>query len=455
MLGYPDGNLATCRGAFFANGTRPRRGAGRHADRLHAAACGRSGPTRVFLPTSADLHPDHRIVHEEFLISLFHAQGGIWPELGKPIAEVPRIYEMADLLRFPRSRRRSAWKRPEAMLETKLEAIMAYASQEQIATVVEIQRAVGPVEYLREVEFPFLLPQAIRRTFRREHLMLDKICYLGDDHLQGAAAYLAGILLHHGLAFDYVPSGESPPRGFRLDALRGLRDQRLPGRAIGRCGHDNMAARVEQGAGLVMLGGWESFHGRLGEYHQSPLAAVLPVTMQSCDDRRNFAQPCLIEKVRRTRNPGRASLGPAPGDRRHQPGGGQAGGGNAARRRRSSPCSRTERAYKFVACPRQAPLLVVGRHGAGRTAALATDVAPHWVGGLVDWGDRRIVQEVGGGSIEVGNWYARFFRNLVAWAGVERIRSGTSRVPSDSGPQRESHHCRRNMVLALGRHSLV
>ena len=77
--------------------------------------------------------------------------------------------------------------------------------------------------------------------------------------------------------------------------------------------------------------------------------------------------------------------------------------------------SRTEQGYTFTATG-QSPLLIVGRHGAGRTAALATDVAPHWVGGWVDWGDRRIVQAVGGGSIEIGNWYARFFRNLVAWA---------------------------------------
>ena len=59
----------------------------------------------------------------------------------------------------------------------------------------------------------------------------------------------------------------------------------------------HIAARVEQGAGLLMIGGWESFHGLAGEYNKSPLAAVLPVTMQSCDDRRNSAQPCLIEKV--------------------------------------------------------------------------------------------------------------------------------------------------------------
>ena len=79
---------------------------------------------------------------------------------------------------------------------------------------------------------------------------------------------------------------------------------------------------------------------------------------------------------------------------------------------------RSEQGYRIRRRPvNVAPLLIVGRHGAGRTAALATDVAPHWVGGFVDWGDQRIVQEVGGGMIEVGNWYARFFRNLVAWAG--------------------------------------
>ncbi len=53
----------------------------------------------------------------------------------------------------------------------------------------------------------------------------------------------------------------------------------------------------------------------------------------------------------------------------------------------------------------------------GRAAALATDVAPHWVGGFVDWGDDRVVQEVAGGLMEFGNWYGQFFRNLVAWAG--------------------------------------
>jgi uncharacterized membrane protein len=245
--------------------------------------------------------------------------------------------------------------------------------------------------------------------------MPGKICYLGDGNLQGAGAYLAGILIHHGLAFDYVPSTESPPPEFAATPYAAYVISDYQASRLGNAAMTHIAARIEQGAGLVMIGGWESFHGRLGEYHLSPLAAVLPVTMQSCDDRRNFAQPCLIEKLC-----DHEILAGLPWE---QPPG--IGGINEVSAKpgaetllAAAPFSvlDTDDDYKFVPLGR-APLLVVGRHGAGRTAALATDVAPHWVGGFVDWGDRRIVQEVGGGMIEVGNWYARFFRNLVAWAG--------------------------------------
>ena len=127
--------------------------------------------------------------------------------------------------------------------------------------------------------------------------MPGKICYLGDGHLQGAAAYLAGILLHHGISFDHVPSAESPPGDFASKPYAAYVISDYPSAQLGHAAMQHIAARVEQGAGLVMLGGWESFHGLLGEYHESPLAGVLPVVMQSCDDRRNFFQPCLIEKV--------------------------------------------------------------------------------------------------------------------------------------------------------------
>ena len=245
--------------------------------------------------------------------------------------------------------------------------------------------------------------------------MPGKICYLGDDHLQAAAAYLAGVMLHFGLAHDHVPSTAAPPAGFLAEpyALYVVSD--YPAARFGTAAMEHVVRRVDEGAGLLRLGGWESFHGRLGEYHRSPLAAALPVTMESGDDRRNSAQPCLVEQV--ADHPLLADL---PWDR--PPG---IGGYNLVH-----PKPGTEtllRAVRFAVRrgadgfdftrDGEAPLLVVGHHGRGRTAALATDAAPHWVGGLVDWGDGRVVQDVAGGFIEVGNWYARFLRNLLVWTG--------------------------------------
>ena len=59
----------------------------------------------------------------------------------------------------------------------------------------------------------------------------------------------------------------------------------------------------------------------------------------------------------------------------------------------------------------------------GRTAALATDIAPHWVGGLIDWGSVRVTAAaVGGWQCEVGAFYATFLRNLLSWTGqLEQI----------------------------------
>ena len=67
----------------------------------------------------------------------------------------------------------------------------------------------------------------------------------------------------------------------------------------------------------------------------------------------------------------------------------------------------------------QAPLpaLVLGHHGHGRTAAFLSDVAPHWVGGLVDWGPSRVTAQASGApAIEVGSGYAQFWRQLLTWA---------------------------------------
>jgi len=166
FLHFPDCNLNPYRGRHFATIGDPTEVEG--ASGLQNAfphILRQIRPTRVFLPTSTDLHPDHRIVNEEMLISLFHAQGSIWPELGRPIDEVPAVYEYATYCDFPAPPQlRIAGTR--AMLDKKLDAIRAYRSQEQIDLLVEVQRRAGPVEYVREVQFNFYSPKQYEGLFR-------------------------------------------------------------------------------------------------------------------------------------------------------------------------------------------------------------------------------------------------------------------------------------------------
>ena len=236
------------------------------------------------------------------------------------------------------------------------------------------------------------------------------ILYLGDDTIHGAAAYLCGVMKHYGIPFDRVDSGASPESVAGYDAYI-LSD--YPAKCF-KPGHmEELRDAVEAGSGLAMFGGWESFHGRLGEYHESPLAEVLPVSMQNEDDRRNFSQPVMVQPCRE--HPILAGL---PW---HTPP--FIGGLN-----QFTPKPDAEvhlEAVRFdvkrgdlvhVTMTESFPLLVAGKYGKGNVAALATDVAPHWVGGWVDWGTERITQQtVGDEFIEIGNDYAKFFAQLVKW----------------------------------------
>ena len=109
------------------------------------------------MPTSNDLHPDHRIVHEELMISLFHASGDIWPELGSPISKVPYVHELGVYCDFP-SPPKLRVSTPESYLEKKLNAIMEFKSQKQIGALIDIVRKGGPEEYLRALEFKLYKP---------------------------------------------------------------------------------------------------------------------------------------------------------------------------------------------------------------------------------------------------------------------------------------------------------
>jgi len=282
-----------------------------------------------------------------------------------------------------------------------------------------------------------------------------RVLYAGDTSLATAAGYLAGLLTRAGIAFDYVPSDE-PIAAERLHAGHALYIvSDYPVNGWGPGAMEAVVQRVRAGAGLLMIGGWESFHGAAGEYPDTPLAEALPVEMADADDRVNCSQPCLVEPAREhpitaglpwERPPcigGYNRFTPRPDGavilrarhvevgRHGHPGRGgpetgpATGMGETLMPRTAETCAPKPAGRRSTAVPRPAytfapgdaaPLLVLGRHGAGRTAALATDVAPHWVGPLVDWGDARVrAQADGADAIEVGSHYAELVTRLVRW----------------------------------------
>ena len=167
-LGFPDCQLASYRGrspakpddAAAVNGFSGLQ----NAFTFHLR---RIKPTQCFLPTWNDLHPDHRIVYEEFLISLFHAAGNIWPELGEPLSKVPYVNTYAVYCDFasPPTLRMCT---PASYLENKLKAIASFRSQKQISSLIDNVRHCGPEEYIRAIEFKLYHPANYRSLFEEK-----------------------------------------------------------------------------------------------------------------------------------------------------------------------------------------------------------------------------------------------------------------------------------------------
>ena len=246
------------------------------------------------------------------------------------------------------------------------------------------------------------------------------ILYLGDTSLTTAAAYLAGVLHASGWTYDYVPSDrtaddslfEKPYRAYILSDYMAVR---LP-TAL----QQKLVGHVAQGAGLLMIGGWESYHGLGGDWDGTPVAEILPVEIATQDDRLNCDHPAFVRAEYHLHPIARG----LPWDERPPLIGGynrfvpRDGAETILHVMRYSVSfnTATPAAEPVLVEAGEDPLLVIGSHGQGRVAALATDVAPHWVGPLVDWGPERVkAQGPGAGDVEVGNLYAQFFQQLVGW----------------------------------------
>ncbi|MGM7698075.1 glutamine amidotransferase [Microbacterium sp. A84] len=122
-----------------------------------------------------------------------------------------------------------------------------------------------------------------------------------------------------------------------------------------------LAEWTRQGGSLLMVGGYLTFQGIEGKanYRNTPLASVLPVLMESGDDREETPQgsiPRIVADHAIT-----ADLAPEwPAILGYQ------------------RFTAREGADVLVQVGEH-PLLVVGSEGAGRTAAFGSDMGPHWL----------------------------------------------------------------------------
>ncbi len=243
------------------------------------------------------------------------------------------------------------------------------------------------------------------------------VLYLGDTALTGAGAYLAGLMTHWGWGYDYVPSDQPAQRSL-FDADRQLIIlSDYPASMIDTEAQQVLVEQVAQGTGLIMVGGWESFQGQGGDWAGTVVAEALPVQIATHDDRINCDQPAMVLE----HQPHESITGLPWADRPPA-----VGGFNRVEPKPTSQVvlavqrfDAARRAGRFEFTPGHThPLLVVGQHSQGHTAALTTDIAPHWVGPLIDWGpDRVTAQAPGSHGVEVGNLYATFLKQLLGWVG--------------------------------------
>ncbi len=252
-----------------------------------------------------------------------------------------------------------------------------------------------------------------------------KVLYAGDSPVGGPANYLLAVLKKLPADVRHVP----PSQTLLLHLLR----QRFDAIILSDFSRTHLPSasesavirQVDEGTGLLMVGGWGSFSGPFGGWRGSRIESLLPVRCLRRDDRKNFPGGALITS--RATHPMFRSL-----SFREPP---AICGLNVVTPKAGSKILLTATpilsrrnpstgGLSAALSPRTYPLLVISADVRQRVAALTTDLAPHWCGGLVDWGHRRVVLPVARTMhVEVGDRYLQFVSSLVRWLARANLKS--------------------------------
>ena len=243
-----------------------------------------------------------------------------------------------------------------------------------------------------------------------------KILYCGDSHEGGPANYLLAILNYNKAEVTHIPPGVK----LKPSVLR----QRFDAIILSDYGRDCLPEKSEEkivyqvlsGTGLLMVGGWGSFSGPFGGWSGSEIEKLLPVNCLKKDDRHNLGSGLYVFKKKDHAIIKGCNLKHAP----------VIIGFNEIQPKKNTDVVLTVKAFhpaKRKFDRKEYPLLVVNKHAEIRTAAFATDFAPHWCGGLVDWGTKRckllVTKNI---QVEIGDEYVRFVSRILNWVASNKIK---------------------------------
>ncbi|MGV4792079.1 glutamine amidotransferase [Rhizobium sp. F40D2] len=149
-----------------------------------------------------------------------------------------------------------------------------------------------------------------------------------------------------------------------------------------------LKAWVEKGGGLLMVGGYFSFQGIDGKarWRRTPVEDTLPVTCLPYDDRVEIPEGTIAEVVKPEHPTMQGLEGAWPV---------LLGVNEVEVRNRAD----VEVVARLPQDQGGYPLLVVGMHGTGRTAAWTSDIGPHWLSpAFCEW-----------------EGYGRLWKNILGW----------------------------------------
>ena len=227
--------------------------------------------------------------------------------------------------------------------------------------------------------------------------------YLGDGPAEHNARYLLGIAKHMKRSVVHVPPAKKLPEKILSKSFSLIIISDYPRKNISLKVMKKITGQVSNGAGFLMIGGWSSFSGLNGCYHQTLIEKILPVWCKAGDDRRQTASGAYFKKLKPHPVLKNIPIKTSPVI---------IGYNQVAQKRNSKVILQ----LREKVSGRKAPLLVLGSYEKGKTAAWTSDIAPHWSGGMVDWGNQRIKHQVAKNiSVETGNLYVQFFSQLFRW----------------------------------------